>query len=349
MVVHPRSARHAHLLLGTVSSRWPNQSDDGYRQRLVQKRTMSGMSASQTSSFPSRRRPTNVHSFSTNTSTDNVSDTTVSSPRMWMQALQQGYQRQCHDDGSLPLFSKRQEAAFLSKWKQKQKEQGATKDALTDKSSPHRAAVLILLCQIGRDQATPSIIFTKRASHLSSHANEISFPGGHYEEMDGTEFPIGTAIREAQEELVHSTSNDCLHLKSRVSILGPISPALPALRGTPVTAVLGILCQDVDPMNTETEAIPYVFESAEEVSQTFPGDPSEVDQVFGVSVQELLDVETSHVLPENRFGLERAPKFPTKFGDIWGLTAYFVRPLLHRYFRPSLGLATTKRPDESTT
>ena len=61
----------------------------------------------------------------------------------------------------------------------------------------HRPAAAVLVGIIEDDE--PRILLTRRADHLSSHAGQISFPGGHWEEED--EDLIATALREAQEEV----------------------------------------------------------------------------------------------------------------------------------------------------
>ena len=42
------------------------------------------------------------------------------------------------------------------------------------------------------------ILLTKRSEHLKSHAGQISFPGGKFDESDGT--LLETALREWEEE-----------------------------------------------------------------------------------------------------------------------------------------------------
>jgi 8-oxo-dGTP pyrophosphatase MutT (NUDIX family)/ribosomal protein S18 acetylase RimI-like enzyme len=59
------------------------------------------------------------------------------------------------------------------------------------------AAVLVLL--FPDDEGQARVLLTARASHVSAHAGEISFPGGSADE--GDEDPIATAIREAEEEV----------------------------------------------------------------------------------------------------------------------------------------------------
>ena len=46
---------------------------------------------------------------------------------------------------------------------------------------------------------TPSILLTKRTSHLSAHAGQVSFPGGRIDPEDSG--PEAAALREAWEEI----------------------------------------------------------------------------------------------------------------------------------------------------
>ena len=47
----------------------------------------------------------------------------------------------------------------------------------------------------------PTVLLTVRSSDMSSHAGQISFPGGKVDPVDVTR--IDTALREAEEESVH--------------------------------------------------------------------------------------------------------------------------------------------------
>jgi len=171
-----------------------------------------------------------------------------------------------------------------------------------------RAAVLVPLCMVGDDG--PSILFTKRSPHLNHHASEISFPGGHKE---NNETPIDTALRETKEELLGDYPFD-----SDVSIVGTASH-VPGKTGVLVTPVLATL-------NLE-------LPSNECLMDVFPGDPNEVDTVFTVSVEELLDVER---LQDVECIYVEAPVYETSQGKIWGLSATILRPMLHKIIKPTL-------------
>jgi hypothetical protein len=95
---------------------------------------------------------------------------------------------------------------------------------------------------------------------------------------------------------------------------------IPAITGTPVTPIIAVIMQEIQqPLN-----------------HVFPGDPCEVEAVFGMPLKELLQSEESHELPDHRLlGKERmGPRYPSPHGYIWGLTAFMLRPLLHKLFKP---------------
>lgn len=58
------------------------------------------------------------------------------------------------------------------------------------------AAVLVPLVE--RKEGL-SVLLTRRADHLNSHAGQISFPGGRVEDTDSS--PIDAALRESEEEV----------------------------------------------------------------------------------------------------------------------------------------------------
>ena len=62
--------------------------------------------------------------------------------------------------------------------------------------SKKSSAVLVVLYTRHRQ---PHVLLTQRSEQLHRHAGEISFPGGFFEEPDGT--LLTTALRETREEL----------------------------------------------------------------------------------------------------------------------------------------------------
>jgi nudix motif 8 len=194
--------------------------------------------------------------------------------------------------GLFPLLNKHQTLHFEEhvQW-----ETGATKK---------RAAVLVLICLV---DGHPSLLFTRRAANLRQHAAEISFPGGHVEELESC---VDAALRETCEELLPPDG-----FLSNLQIIGCTTP-LPSIRGTPVTAVLAVSPNDL-----------------KDIHELFPGDPNEVDVVFSVSITDLVKNEGSHRITNSRFGDTLAPTFQTPHGKIWGLTAFVLRPILHKVLK----------------
>ena len=199
-----------------------------------------------------------------------------------------------NEDQEFPLLNKKQTEHFKKriKWHD---------------GDPHyrRAAVLVLLCNIDGE---PSLLLTRRAAHLSQHAAEISFPGGHVEKAETYE---EAALREACEELLPPKG-----FMSNVEIIGHATK-LPSIRGTPVTPVLAVSPNKLS-----------------DIHELFPGNPNEVDVVFSATVAELARNEGHHVIPNNRFGMMKAPTFDTPHGKIWGLTAFILRPLMQKLLKP---------------
>ncbi len=186
--------------------------------------------------------------------------------------------KKANEKGLFPLFTAKREEMMWNSYSNTQERE---------------AAILVaLVCYEG----LPSLLFTTRSSHLPTHASEVSFPGGHYDEaIDGS--LEETAIREAQEELLGD------YPWNQVEIIGKASP-LPSITGMPVTPVIAVLPDEID-------------------RHTFPGSPDEVEDVFCVSLEELLEVETSQ--KSERFDTA-VPVFPALNGKrIWGLTAIVTR------------------------
>jgi len=197
-------------------------------------------------------------------------------------------QKKANENRVFPLFPAKQEKLI---WK------------ATPMNRERKAAILVPLV---RYEGQPSLLFTTRSSHLPTHASEVSFPGGHYDETTDNSLEE-TAMREAQEELLGD------YPWEDVEIIGKAS-ALPSITGMPVTPVIAVLPHDID-------------------RHTFPGCSSEVEDVFCVSLKELLEVETSQ--RSERFKTN-VPVFPVSNGKkIWGLTAIVTRPLLRKLFKPT--------------
>ncbi|MDG2091576.1 MAG: CoA pyrophosphatase [Gammaproteobacteria bacterium] len=154
------------------------------------------------------------------------------------------------------------------------------------------AAVLILLTP---GDNGPELIFTRRSKDLSSHAGQISFPGGTIEADDKS--PIHTALRESAEEIGLK--------QDYVEVLGTLEwHTLPS--GFVVLPVIGHLNQQ----------------------QVFKPEPNEVAEIFTIPLQYLLDISLYKQDIYNRNGIKRKFYFfEFKEYYIWGATAGMLRSL----------------------
>ncbi len=185
-----------------------------------------------------------------------------------------------------------------------------------------KAAVLIPIIDV-KDKG-PSILFTKRSGSVGTHAHQIAFPGGHWDENSDGSCLQNTALRETREELSSSSSlNEPTYydFTKDLQILGRLAP-VPSMTGIMVTPFLGHFTKQ--------------FPDEEAVQTIFPGNRHEVQKVFTISMQHLIQTETSE--PLSRWNDEHGPVFPVDEdigGKIWGLTSIILQPVLHKILKPT--------------
>lgn len=148
------------------------------------------------------------------------------------------------------------------------------------------AAVLIPLVL---HPAGATVLFTQRAAHLSTHAGQVSFPGGAYEEQD--ENLVATALRETHEETGI--------LPGDVRVIASLGEYFTISRYS-VTPVVGVL-QPGFALNP---------------------DPNEVADVFELPLAVLLDPQRFERRMIERQGLRGFTHFLEYDGRVvWGATA----------------------------
>jgi 8-oxo-dGTP pyrophosphatase MutT (NUDIX family) len=136
---------------------------------------------------------------------------------------------------------------------------------------------------------TPSILLTKRTSHLSAHAGQVSFPGGRIDPEDSG--PEAAALREAWEEIGLETTS--------VQVLGRMADHITGT-GYRITPVLGLLPPGLN----------------------FQLSAHEVEAVFELPISVVLDPNAPKVQRQHVRGVWRAYwVWPHPKHYIWGATA----------------------------
>ncbi|MGW7539038.1 NUDIX hydrolase [Amycolatopsis sp. NPDC054798] len=159
-----------------------------------------------------------------------------------------------------------------------------------------RAAAVLILFGERPGGDGPDVLLQRRADTLGSHAGQVSFPGGGAE--DGDDGPVGTALREAEEETGVDPSGIL-----PVAVLPELFVPVSRFAVTPVLA------------HWHTP------------SPVRAVDPAETAAVARVSLADLAD-------PANRFTVRRGdaswrgPAFTVDGLFVWGFTAGLLSVLL---------------------
>ena len=159
-------------------------------------------------------------------------------------------------------------------------------------ATARRSAVLILF---GEGPHGPDVLLIEKSAHLRSHAGQPAFPGGGVD--PGDDFPVGTALREAEEE-------------------AGIDPD-----GVRVLATLQELF--LPPSNRLVVPVVAWWDDPRDVTV---GDPREVARVARVPLTDLTD-------PANRYRIRHpsgftGPAFCVADMEVWGFTAALLDAIL---------------------
>jgi 8-oxo-dGTP pyrophosphatase MutT (NUDIX family) len=159
-------------------------------------------------------------------------------------------------------------------------------------ATARRSAVLILF---GEGPGGADVLLIEKSPHLRSHAGQPAFPGGGVD--PGDDYPIGTALREAEEE-------------------AGVDPG-----GVRVVATLSELY--LPPSDRLVVPVVAWWDDPRDVTV---GDPREVARVARVPLSDLAD-------PRNRFRVRHSsgyvgPAFGVADMVVWGFTAGLLDAIL---------------------
>ena len=160
-----------------------------------------------------------------------------------------------------------------------------------------RRELSAVLVPIYRKPGAYYLLFTKRTEQVTVHKGQISFPGGAYQEGDGS--LLGTALRECAEELGI--------IADRVEILGALDDIVTQTSSYIISPFVAV--------------IPWPYE--------FKVSAQEIERVIEVPVSALLDDSSRREETEVIAG-ERVPSYFYYYRDevIWGATARILSQFL---------------------
>ena len=146
-----------------------------------------------------------------------------------------------------------------------------------------------------------SVLLTQRSAELKHHAGQVSFPGGSMEEHDAD--VVHAALRETHEEVGIPPQ--------AIAVIGYLPP-MPTITGYAVTAVIGLVSDDV----------------------SLQIDRTEVEYAFEVPLAFLLDRHNEQAL-ERVYRGRRIPTVEFHYGGerIWGATAHILVELRKRLIK----------------
>ena len=146
------------------------------------------------------------------------------------------------------------------------------------------------------------LLFTKRTQEVTNHKSQISFPGGAYQEEDGT--LVNTALRECAEEIGLMAGD--------ADVLGELDDFVTQVSNFIISPFVAI--------------IPWPYQ--------FNVNGKEIEEIIEVPISVLLDM--GHLQPETRIIDDKEVTslfYPYQGRVIWGATARILNQFLDIFAR----------------
>lgn len=160
---------------------------------------------------------------------------------------------------------------------------------------PHQLKSAAVLIPIVHNEHQLDVLLTKRASHLTHHPGQISFPGGKVESYDDD--IIATALRETEEEIGL--------LSNAIDVIGQLKP-YQTISGYEITPIVAIV----------------------QSNKQYNIDKNEVAEVFQVPLSHFLQRQYHIQVPFYHQGRHHKVHFmPYQHYNIWGATAAMLHDL----------------------
>jgi len=160
-----------------------------------------------------------------------------------------------------------------------------------------QSAVLISLFP---ENDTLNTLFIKRTTYDGVHSGQVSFPGGKYEENDGS--LIRTALREAEEEVGIDAK--------KVEVLGSLTPLFIPVSNMQVLPVVGLLTEK-----------PEFQLNLYEVAFTISAPICHLKNPMNHLLKTIIVRDRSII----------APYFKVDCEDIWGATAMIISEFIEMF------------------
>jgi 8-oxo-dGTP pyrophosphatase MutT (NUDIX family) len=170
-------------------------------------------------------------------------------------------------------------------------------DVIPPKSEMNTSAAVLV--PLVNDTEGWKLLFTRRTAQVNTHKNEVSFPGGTFEQEDRT--LLNTALRETWEEIGVVTDD--------ISIIGRL-PKVTTIHGISVYPFVGIINWPVDLVLNKNE----------------------VETVFMIPLDWLTNKENTYEIDHviNDIPIRRVVHYNNYNGEhLWGFTARITQQIVN--------------------